>query len=401
MRRSGRFLKMNTDADHCSKILIENGYWSIYAFETARDLLLQKRPSGLQILTNADISQLTKLFGDLCYRQGRNEHARITLGGTPVSFYISDMLPEGKGTASNHRELKIKALRSATDSTPFLTNGFFYDVEGDLFYDPFDSYTLLKRGLIQTRLSPEITGRYFPLLALKAAKVFSETGFELDDALDGYLGYKAGLSPYRDTLPAVARDFIAILRSARAYSAFGMLDAWGVLDELMPELAALKSVHQDKDHHPEGNAFLHTLRCLSCVKKPDKNLMMAILLHDTGKAVTKENGRGSMPFPEHSAASALIAKQVLRRFRFSETDTREVLFCVKNHMILGAVDRLPEGRVRTLFRSPFFSSLLELYRADIESGYHDTASYYHVTRRYRDFLRKENCYKNGIYAASR
>jgi hypothetical protein len=70
-------------------------------------------------------------------------------------------------------------------------------------------------------------------------------------------------------------------------------------------------------------------------------------------------------------------------------------------MILGAFDRIPENRVKTLFRSPFFPNLLELYRADIESGYHDSASYYHVTRRYREFLRKENCYKNGIYAMHR
>jgi len=392
---------MNINSDHCSKTLIENGFWSFYAFETARDLMLQKRPSSLKILTNADISQLARFFGDLCYREGRNEHARTWLGEIPVSFYVSDMLPEGKRAVSNHRELKKKALFNATDHTPFLTNGFFYDVEGDLFYDPFDSYSLLKRGLIKTRLSPEMTGRRFPLVTLKAAKVFSETGFEIDDALGEYIEYKAGLAPYRRTDPAIVQDFIDILQSARAYGALRMLDGWGVLDTLLPELAQLKSVHQDKDHHPEGNAFFHTLRCLSCVKKPDKNLMMAILLHDTGKAVTKENGKGSMPFPEHSTASTLIAKQVLRRFCFDEADTEEVLFCVKNHMILGAIDRLPDVRVRTLFRSPFFSNLLELYRADIESGYHDTASYYHVTRRYREFLRKENCYRNGMYAVPR
>jgi tRNA nucleotidyltransferase/poly(A) polymerase len=392
---------MNIVADHYSKILIESGFWSFYAFETARDLLLKKKPSGLKVLTNADISQLARFFGDLRYRQGRNEHARLTLGDTSVSFYVSDMLPEGKRGVSNHRELKRRALRKAADHTPFLSNGFFYDVEGDLFYDPFDAYPLLKRRLIRTRMPPEKTINDFPLLALKAAKESSETGFELDDALGEYLGHKACLAPYRDAGPAVVQDLIDILRSPHAYRAFRMLDDWGVLDELLPELAALKSVHQDKDHHPEGNAFLHTLRCLSCVKKPDKNLMMAILLHDTGKAVTKDNGKGSMPFPEHSAASAIIAKEVLRRFCFTEEDAKEVLFCVKHHMILGAFDRIPENRVKTLFRSPFFPNLLELYRADIESGYHDSASYYHVTRRYREFLRKENCYKNGIYAMHR
>ncbi|MBN2325477.1 MAG: HD domain-containing protein [Spirochaetes bacterium] len=392
---------MNVYADYCSKILIENGFWSFYAFETARDLLLRKKPSGLKVLTNADISQLARLFGDLCYRQGRSEHARFALGETCVSFYVSDMLPEGKRAVSNHRELKKKALCKAAEHTPLLSDGFFYDVEGDLFYDPYDAYPLLKRRMIRTRYSPEKTIKIFPLLALKAAKAVSETGFELDDTLGEYLGRKTHLVPYRNAGPAVVQNFIDILHSTHAYRAFMLLDKWGILDEFLPELSALKSVHQDKDHHPEGNAFLHTIRCLSCVKKPDKNLMMAILLHDTGKAVTKDNGKGSMPFPEHSAASALIAKQVLRRFGFTHEDTEEVLFCVKHHMIVGAFDRLPEKRVRTLFMSPFFPNLLELFRADITSGYHDTGSYYRLTRRYREFLRKESCYRNGMYAVPR
>lgn len=391
---------MRTDAEQCARVLIDSGFWVFYAFETARDMLLNKEPSSLNIITNADLSQLSKMFPEISFRKGRHEHAHLQAAGKQVMFYISDALPEGKRRASNHIELKREALRRATSHTPFLINGFFYDVEDDLFYDPLDGYSLLKTGLIQTRMPPEKVGREFPFLALQTAKVYSETGFELDTELNRYLTEKAPVQPYKQVSPTIAQYFIDTLTSERAYRSMRMLDEWGILDTIIPEITALKGVNQDKDHHPEGNGFLHTLLCLKCVKRPNRNLMMAILLHDTGKVVTQENGRSTMPFPEHSSASKLIGRKVLRRFHFNKDNTEEVLFLVRHHMILGAIGRLPEGRIKRLFQSPYFPNLLELYRADIESGYHDTDNYYRASRRYREFLRKDRYIKSGTYLSS-
>jgi len=391
---------MKFDTEYCSRLLIDSGFWAFYAFETARDMLIPKKPSSLKILTNADLLQLSRLFPEVQFRNGHQEHARLQTGGRSVMFYVSDALPEKKREASNHSELKRQALRKAALLTPFLINGFFYDLEDDLFYDPLDAYSFLKRGQISTRLSPEAVGREFPLLALKTARAYSETGFEVDGELDEYLNRNASLAAYDRMSPAIVQDFVEMLTSAYAYRSIIMLDEWGIIDTVFPELAALKSVDQDKDHHPEGNGFLHTLHCLNHVKKPNQNLMMAILLHDTGKAVTKENGRTSLRFPDHSSASKIIAKKVLNRFYFSRGDAEEVLFLVRYHMILGGLDRLPEGRLKKFFQSPYFPNLLELYRADIESGYHNTENYYRAARMYREYLRKERYLKNGTYASN-
>jgi len=150
----------------------------------------------------------------------------------------------------------------------------------------------------------------------------------------------------------------------------------------------LKLVHQDKDHHPEGNAFRHTLQCMKFVKKPNKNLMMAILLHDTGKATTMSM-RTMHRFPNHAYESKVISRDILRRFHFEGRDRDEILFLVDNHMILNGVDRLPQHVLRKIFTSPYFPNLLELYRADIESGYHEIHDYYHVARVYKDFMKKQ------------
>lgn len=56
----------------------------------------------------------------------------------------------------------------------------------------------------------------------------------------------------------------------------------------LPELVALLGVEQPVEHHPEGDAFIHTLLCL---EQADKYCMapevkFAVLCHDFGKAIT-------------------------------------------------------------------------------------------------------------------
>ncbi|UCB44691.1 MAG: HD domain-containing protein [Spirochaetota bacterium] len=388
-------------SESCARLLLESGFDTYYAFETARDMLLNRRPTIINILTSADLSQLARLFPGVAFRKHYLEHAFVESNGQSVHFYVSDILSKDTRKASNRTEIRGGALKRAASYTPFLINGFFYDIEEEIFHDPLDAYSILKSKIIKANQPLEIIGETFPHLALKTAKVYCETGFSIDTALYNFIREKASRKIYEKMNEAVVQDFIKILLTGRASRAMGMLDEWGILEAILPEITALKEVDQDKDHHPEGNGFWHTLHCLRFVKKPNKNLMTALLLHDTGKAVTKENGKSSLPFPDHSHASTIVARRVLRRFCYPKEDIEEVVFLIKNHMILNAIDILPEKRINELFSSPYFPNLLELYRADLESGYHGIESYYHAARRYREFLKKEKLLRNGHYLSKR
>jgi tRNA nucleotidyltransferase/poly(A) polymerase len=376
---------------------MENNFWVCYAFETARDLLLKKKPGVINILTNADLSQISKLFSDISFRKNSDEHAYYNNGGYPVRFYTVDHGETGSLNATFSDESKKNALKKAVEYSLFSVNCFFYDLEGEMFYDPLGAYPLLKRGIIKTVKNHEETAEIAPAFALKTAKVFSETGFEIDKSLRRFLKRNEQFHGYKEIDKVIAGDFLDICISGRAYEALTFLDEWNILELLLPEVSVLKNVNQDKDHHPEGNGFRHTLSCLRFVKKPNKNLMMAILLHDTGKAVTATNHKNGKAFPNHSSASKTIAKKVLSRFYYKSEEMDEIFFLIKNHMILDAVDRLPQSRLRSLFSSPYFSNLLELYRADLESGYHKIDSYYNTARKYKEFLRRERLKRQGIY----
>jgi tRNA nucleotidyltransferase/poly(A) polymerase len=380
------------------RLLIKKGFWTNFVFETARDLLLKKKPRALKILTNADLFQISKLFPDIKFRKNREESAYLKNNGLPVYFYISDYPFERSVRIPGNLEVTKNARLKAVKTSLFNVNSFIYDIKDGIFYDPLDAYPFLKDRIIKTLEPPEVAVGIFPTIAVKTAKVLGETGFELDGSLSEILFSHAGAHGYQQIDEAVADDFLAICVSENAYAALVFLHKVGVLERLIPEVTRLEQVNQDKDHHPEGNGFWHTLECLKCVKKPNKNLMMALLLHDTGKAVTADTKRKGRPFQNHSSMSEIIARKVLRRFHFNKEDRDEVLFLVQNHMILNAVDRLPDSKQRNIFTSPYFTNLLELYRADLESGYHNVDRYFHAARASRKFLKADRLRNIGVYA---
>ncbi len=387
---------MEFRSEPCGKRLIGNGFWAYYVYDTSRDMLMGRTPEVINILTNADLSQIAKMFPDVVFRKQCDEHVHIK-ADRPVNFYVSEY-PEDKrthmpGLIENRREARVHAAKN----TLFSINSFVYDFEREIFYDPLDAYGIFKKEQIKTVGKPENTAEKCPTLALRTAKLFSQTGFSIDKKLTDFLKKTPSRYDYGRINECIADDVKSILVSGRSYESLQFLDEWGVIDRLIPEIAVLKEVNQDKDHHPEGNGFWHTLQCMRFVKRPTKPLMMAILLHDTGKAVTQVGNRRGSPFPKHSIASTRIARRVLKRFYFTDEEIEEVLFLVENHMVLNWVDRLPEHQIRSLFSSIHFPSLLELYRADLESGYHSVDGYYHAARVYRDFMRKERLRTEGVY----
>jgi len=383
--------------DPCGRLLLENGFWAFYTFETARDMLLRRTPRRVNILTNADLFQLSRLFSTIEYRKNREEQAYLEYEGIEVNFFISDFPVENTVNIPGITNLERDALKRAAQQTLFRNNCFFYDLKEDIFHDPLDSYPLLKQGLIKTTLKPKKAAQQHKNIALKTALIYAETGFEIDPALNSFLKHSSSVDTYSKIDEVMAFDFFQICTSGRAYEAFTLLDEWGVLDVILPEVTRLKSIQQDKDHHPEGNGFWHTLQCLQFIKKPEKNLVVATLLHDIGKAVTVNRKGNGFPFPYHAGVGKQLARRVLERFNYPSKDMEEVLFLIENHMILNGVDRFPEYKLNAVFSSPYFPNLLELYRADLESGYHDITNYFNVSRKYRNFLRKRHLQKQGIY----
>ena len=138
----------------------------------------------------------------------------------------------------------------------------------------------------------------------------------------------------------------------------------GITNVILPEFDILMEIEQHNPHH-QYSVGMHTLQALKQVEA-DKNLRLAVLFHDMGKAHTKTVDRvGIDHFYGHAGVSKKIVNEVLKRLRFDNKTIRKVSTLVENH------DNKIETNaysIRCLLRiigRDNFIDLLKVKRADV------------------------------------
>lgn len=150
--------------------------------------------------------------------------------------------------------------------------------------------------------------RFAAKLAPFDFKVAQETLQLMQDMVAS--GELAALTPER-----VWQEVVKVLNAPKPSVFFEVLTSVGADKVLFPELHALHGVEQPQKHHPEGDAWIHTMRVLDSAGRlsSDLSVRFAALMHDLGKGVTpkalwpKHHG--------HEAAGLPLVKALCARFR--------------------------------------------------------------------------------------
>lgn len=190
------------------------------------------------------------------------------------------------------RDLTINAMAQAQDGT---------------IIDPYGGQQDLQNRVLR-HVSPAFAED--PLRVLRVARFaakLADFGFELHpDTAElmtqmAHSGELDALTPER-----VWQEVVKALSCAQPSVFFKVLDQVGALAVLFPELARLKGVEQPVKHHPEGDAFIHTLMVLDASAELSDELAVrfAALVHDLGKGLTspelwpKHHGHEAAGVPE-------------------------------------------------------------------------------------------------------
>jgi len=156
----------------------------------------------------------------------------------------------------------------------------------------------------------------------------------------------------------------------------------GLLEHILPELAATIHCEQSPDFHPEGSVFNHIRLMLE--KMPGWSssfslsgdtlkrelqlelLPWAVLLHDIAKPVTasRDAGTGRIHFYGHEKIGAEMAEAILRRLKFSNDQIEVVVAVVKHHMQFKDVKRMRKATLRRMLLRETFPLELALHRLD-------------------------------------
>ncbi len=124
-----------------------------------------------------------------------------------------------------------------------------------------------------------------------------------------------------------------------------VLEETGWID-FFPEIAALDGVPQDPEWHPEGDVRVHTLHCVDSLaalpewrargEQKRRDLMLAVLAHDFGKATTTErmekDGVWRWISPRHERVGGRLAEIFLGRIGAPKATRAFVVPLVENHL---------------------------------------------------------------------
>lgn len=154
--------------------------------------------------------------------------------------------------------------------------------------DPFGGISDLQARVIRTPLDPDVTFSDDPLRMMRAIRF--ATQLEFDILPETFAGIKRNAGRIDIITKERINDELGkIMRSRRPSIGFRLLDESGLLERIMPEVAALKGVETVGGRAHKDN-FLHTLQVVDNVAERSDNewLRWAALLHDIAKPVTKK-----------------------------------------------------------------------------------------------------------------
>jgi tRNA nucleotidyltransferase (CCA-adding enzyme) len=171
-----------------------------------------------------------------------------------------------------------------------------------------------------------------------------------------------------------------LLKADRPSIGLEWADRLGVVDSLFPELKALKGCPQEKEWHPEGDVWIHTLLALDRARQESAGLprekrlavMLATLCHDFGKPRTTAVVDGKIRSYDHEEAGIEPTTAFLDRLKVHTLGgydlRREVIRIVAHHLTPSHYfknrDNVGDGAFRRLARGLDPELLYLVARAD-------------------------------------
>lgn len=252
-----------------------------------------------------------------------------------------------KKTGLGHGDFEVTtnsklSYKEAALRRDFTINSIGYDFLKKEFLDPFDGIKDLKNKLLK-----HIDDNTFiedALRVYRAIQFASRFDFTIDEKTKE-LCKKMVLS---DDLKYLAKERIfeefkkLFLKSKKPSIGFELLKELGVL-KYFPELQALINCEQDKEYHPEGDVWIHTLMTLDQMAKIIKKenitdeyrilyLFYAELCHDFGKPFCTEEINGRITSHKHESLGIEPTKTFLARLTNEKKFVDLILPLVKNHL---------------------------------------------------------------------
>jgi len=328
------------------KKLTENGFKAYLAGGCVRDLIMGLPPKDYDIATDAVPERIIALF------------KRTVAVGAKFGVVMVLLDHESYEVAT----FRGNDAREDVLKRDFTINGLLYDPIRQELIDHVEGLKDIQRKLVRAIGDPQERFEEDKLRMMRSVRLAARYRYAIEERTFEtirQLAYKI-----KEVSSERIRDeLIKILTEGNAGLGMRLLDESGLLEQILPEVSAMKGVPQPPQFHPEGDVWTHTLIMLEHMQNPSPELAMAVLLHDVGKPPTFEI-KDRIQFRGHPEVGARIALKICRRLRFSNKETEKIVQLVRDHLKFLEIKKMKKSTLKRFLRKEYVEDLLELHRLD-------------------------------------
>lgn len=282
-----------------------------------------------------------------------------------ITFDIS--LPRKEfSTGEGHRDFHVAfdpnlPVEVDLERRDFTINAMAVALDDNKLVDPLGGMADLENKLI--RMVAPNSFVEDPLRMLRAVQFAARFEFEIE------VSTFAAMAEHAHRLSTVSPERIQeelnklLVKAAKPSIGFQLMQRTGLLPHFFPELEDCVGIDQPGGYHA-FNVFEHILYTVDATP-PRLRLRLAALFHDIRKPQHKRLVEDGATFYGHEMGGARAAQTVMKRLRYPNDLTKQVVVLVERHMF--TTDVTDKGMRRLIRRvgQDLIFDLLDLRRADV------------------------------------
>lgn len=343
---------------------IENAGFEAYAVGGCiRDSLLGRTPDDWDITTSAKPEQVKALFRRTI--DTGIAHGTVTVMLNRVGYEVTTYRIDGEYEDSRHPKEVIftGSLREDLRRRDFTINALAYNDRVGLV-DEFHGLEDLDRKILRAVGNPAERFEEDALRIMRAVRFSAQLGYEIEEGTKQAIGALAG----NLTHISAERIQVELIKLVKSLHPEKMRDLYelGITKVFMPEFDAIMETTQHNPHH-KYTVGEHTIHAMMAIEA-DKNLRLAMLFHDFGKALCKTTDeKGIDHFHGHAVQSEALCKKILRRLKFDNDTIHLVSALVLYHDYRVEPGKKYVRRAVNRIGEEVFPLLLKVQQADLDA----------------------------------